>query len=196
MDHNTSNPQFPSLATRSAILYSVLVGAAVLLAGWQIGNGQRELAMGNRRGDLELRARTIQVRIQTEIRAVANDVRFLAESPFLRRIADSGARPELPREVVTEAEETLSALLAGKPHYAQSRLLHLSAPGYELIRLDQHEGVIEAVAPGDLQPKGPPRLLSRERGPRQKPSLPIADQPEPRVRARQHPPCADPAGGR
>ncbi len=146
--------RLPSLATRSAVLYSVLVGGAVLLAGWLIGDGNREGALASRKGDLEHRARTVQVRLETEIRSVENDVRFLSGSPFLRDVADVADVAEIPGELIARAEETLAALLAGKPSYAQCRLLHLSEPGMELIRIDQREGAVMPVAREDLQAKG------------------------------------------
>ena len=57
-----------------------------MLAGWLIGGASRDRVMSNLGRDLKHRARTIQVRVETEIQAVSNDIRFLAEAPFLLRL--------------------------------------------------------------------------------------------------------------
>ena len=147
-------PRFASLAARSAALYSVLVGVAVLFAGWLIYTGNRDKVVEGRERDLEHRARTVHVRFDTEVRALANDVLFLANAPFLLRLADSWGDPDQSGELIADVRGAFAAMLKEKPSYAQARLLELSEEGPEIIRLDRQGADVVASPPEELQAKG------------------------------------------
>lgn len=111
--------------------------------------GSREAALVKGRTLLAHEVETTQVRFQAAVADIANDARFLANSPVVQEFLAQGGETARRR-----VEEEFRALLNSKANYFQVRLLDLTPAGQELVRLDHLDGPITLCPPEQLQAKG------------------------------------------
>jgi len=91
-------------------------------------------------------------RLSIALGEVANDVRFLARIPAIKRISlPSG---NLPVESQNVLADSFAAMLSVHPEYFQIRLISADQNGIELVRLDRDRGKLARVTGMDLQDKG------------------------------------------
>jgi signal transduction histidine kinase/DNA-binding response OmpR family regulator len=139
-----------SLVTRLGVLWALLIAGIVTVFGYISYRGNREHLINATQEMLRQDARAAQVKVESAMQAVLQDTIFLARTPTLREyVARRSADDRVFWKMLVE--DNFHALLEGKASYAQVRLVGINDSGREIIRLDNHDGIIETTPPDRLQ---------------------------------------------
>lgn len=143
-----------SLASRLAVVWSLLVGLAVGISAWMVHQDAREHLQETLRQGIEQDEGEIRLKMEAWVDGFREDARFFSASPllaeFLRHRGD-GAESQW-RGLL---EEEFRAMLIGKSAYFQMRVLAVGGAedGDELLRLDRFGTSIEVTPREKLQSK-------------------------------------------
>ncbi|MBP7949814.1 MAG: response regulator [Verrucomicrobiales bacterium] len=142
-----------SLVTRLVGLWALLVAGLVALFGYLVYRGGQQSLVTTWEENLRHDARMLRVKLQAAMSDVTQDVSYLSNTPMVRKFVQQSHQPEEDhwRGLV---EQDFHALLQGKVHYFQVRLIGMANNGKEVVRLDRTENGIEVSPPERMQVKG------------------------------------------
>ncbi len=142
------------MAMRLAVVWALVLGAAVGLSSWIAYRAARDQLLDNLTQSVSQDSRVMALRLETWMRTFQDDARSTSQSPILARFLRARLSQEesLWRQM---AEDEFRAAFAGKSAYFQMRLLHIGGEedGREILRLDRQDGNLLVTAPDRLQKK-------------------------------------------
>ncbi len=149
------------LSTRIAFGVLLLLAAGGLL--W-IDNENKNLHKSyllERSADIESALHVDQKRLTLSIETLRQDVLFLSNTPQVSGLVRASSNNGVdPRDKISYAawevqlQQVFSAFLRAHPDYYQARFIGAAGEGRELVRVENRDGRIEAVAQEALQNKG------------------------------------------
>ncbi|MFQ5569567.1 MAG: ATP-binding protein [Rhodothermales bacterium] len=155
------------IASRLAIIFSLLVFVATATVGFLVFWGARQALTESSTERLEHSAETVEVRFAASLEAISKDVLFLAETPpvpGLIRAYDDGWLDRVTNHNIDEWSEQLAGIftvfLQNRPSYIQARYIGLADAGRELVRVERRSGQVHRTPAAALQQRGEQRYFT------------------------------------
>ncbi|MDP3841398.1 MAG: diguanylate cyclase [Oxalobacteraceae bacterium] len=123
------------------------------LTGYYAYAKSRELLISAAEDKLLTATQVLAQRFTFALNEIANDVRFAAALPQVRRLASHRDGADAEAVLRRELGAIFSALLASHPEYFQLRLIGVAHYGRELVRVDRDADGLTAVSGRGLQEK-------------------------------------------
>ncbi|MEJ6581805.1 MAG: ATP-binding protein [Akkermansiaceae bacterium] len=144
-----------SFAVRFAVVWALVLGGAVGVSGWLAHRDTRHQLLGSLRETVEQDARVMELRLETWLRTLGEDVRAASRSPMVEEFLETRGTVDEGRWRAL-VEDGFGAVFAGKPTYIQMRLLELGGAneGREILRLDRRGEELVVTPREQLQEKG------------------------------------------
>lgn len=149
------------IATRLAILSSLVALVATATVGFMVYRGARDSLMQSASDRLAHTAETIRIRTWTTLDAMGNDVRFLSKTPPIQGIVRARTRRGLdPMTAILDEEwgqqlaVIFRAFLESRSSYLQARFIELDGGGREIVRVERRGGVVVFAGRNELRTRG------------------------------------------
>lgn len=143
-----------------SIRLSVVIVLAVVFAGGSVSvlayTTTSDAMIRNELMHIEDEARVAEIRLQTRVSRIRDDVQFLAALPAVRDLIAAyrqGADPETMAAARELAKDAFEAFVVTHPEYRQARIIGVADGGRELVNIRRVGASVVRVADADLQRK-------------------------------------------
>ncbi len=155
MQQPAHTPWHRSIATRAAVVFTLLLSCATLLAAFLVYRAVREQVEGTVRGDLRHDLDLAELRLRAFTATLADDIVLMAANDPVRELASDTTGDSLAQAASLERVALLmQSFLSSRPAYAQVRLIAADGPGMERVRFDRVGDRVVRVPDSALQAKG------------------------------------------